>query len=123
MYSTTEHTKEYLNQYGTNEYKDLSNLTISIDDLPSTILVLEPALERNPVPEPDTDPTSRLSLSSLGVHLTCLFCLGLLTCFVSNNLHLLFVGDMGKLSEVCDKKSKVIRSEKTCRWGQKKTWR
>ena len=64
MYSTAEHTEEYLNQYGTNEYKDLSHLTISIDDLPSTVFVPEPDLEPNSVSEPDTDSASRLLLSS-----------------------------------------------------------
>ena len=38
MYCSTELTREYLHQYGTNEYKGLSNLDISIDHLPLTIL-------------------------------------------------------------------------------------
>ena len=64
MYSSTEHTEEYLYQYRTNENKDLSNLTINIDDLPSTILEPEPDFEPNPVPEPDLGSMSRQSLSS-----------------------------------------------------------
>lgn len=64
MYSSTEPTEEYLNQYGTNEYKDLSNIAINIDDLPSTILEPEPNFEPNPVPEPCLGSMSRQSLFS-----------------------------------------------------------
>ena len=64
MYSCYEHIEEYLSQYGTNEYKDFTNLTISIDDLPSTILEPEPGLESQPLSEPDLDSASRLSPSS-----------------------------------------------------------
>ena len=53
MYSSYEHTDEYLSQYGTNEYKDFSSLTISVVDLPSTILDPEPGLEPYPLFEPD----------------------------------------------------------------------
>ena len=53
MYSCYEHTEEYLSQYGTNMNKDLSNLTISLDDLPLTILEPEPGLESHPQSEPD----------------------------------------------------------------------
>lgn len=63
-YSTAEHTEEYLNQYGTNEYKDLSHLTISVDNPPSTMFVSEHDFEPHSVSEPHTDPASRLPLSS-----------------------------------------------------------
>ena len=63
MYSSFEHTEEYLSQYGTNEYKDFSNLTMCIDDLPLTILEHEPDLEFYPLSEPDFDLASRLSPS------------------------------------------------------------
>lgn len=53
-YSTEEHMEEYLNQYGTNEYKNISHITISIDDFPPAVLVSEP----------DISSTSRLPLSS-----------------------------------------------------------
>ena len=64
MYSSFEYIEEYIDRYGTNMYKDFSHLAISIDDLPSPILVPKPGLDHNPVPEPDIDSTSRLSLSS-----------------------------------------------------------
>ena len=62
MYSSYEHTDEYLSQYGTNEYKDFSSLTISVDDLPSTIL--EPDLESYPLSEPDPASALRVLPSS-----------------------------------------------------------
>ena len=64
MYSSFEHIEEYLSQYRPNEYKDFSNLTISIDDLPLTILKPKPGLEFYPLSEPDFDSASRLSPSS-----------------------------------------------------------
>lgn len=64
MYSSTEHTEEYLNQYGTNECKDFSNLVISIDDLLLTILEPEPVLESHPLSELGNDSVSRLLSSS-----------------------------------------------------------
>ena len=52
MYSSYEIMDEYLDQYGTNEYKDFSNLTISVDDFHSTITepesVLGPCLPFEP---------------------------------------------------------------------------
>ena len=53
MYSCYEHTEEYLSQYGTNMNKDLSNLTISLDDLPLNILESEIGLEFHPQSEPE----------------------------------------------------------------------
>lgn len=64
MYSSYEHIDEYLDQYGTNMYKDLSHLAPSVDDLPLLIPVSKPGLDLNPVPELDIDSTSRPSLSS-----------------------------------------------------------
>ena len=64
MYSSYEHTDEYLSQYGTNEYKDFSSLTISVDDLSSTILESEPDLESFPLSEPDPVSEPRLLPSS-----------------------------------------------------------
>lgn len=64
MYSSYEHTDEYLSQYGTNEYKDFLNLTISVDDLPLTILEPEPSLEFRLLSEPGYDSASRLWPSS-----------------------------------------------------------
>ena len=60
MYSSYEHTNEYLSQYEKNEYKDLSGLTISVDDLPSTILEPHPDLEYYPLSEPDLASAPRL---------------------------------------------------------------
>ena len=52
MYSSYEIMDGYLDQYGTNEYKDFSNLTISVDDFHSTITepesVLGPCLPSEP---------------------------------------------------------------------------
>ena len=53
MYNYYEHTEEYLSQYGTNMNKDLSNLTISLDDLSLTILKPEPGLESHTQSEHD----------------------------------------------------------------------
>ena len=53
MYSSYEVMDNYLDQYGTNEYKDLSNITISVDDFPSTVTESELALEPYPQSEPD----------------------------------------------------------------------
>ena len=64
MYSYYEITEEYLDQYGTNEHKDLSNLTNSIDELPLTILEPEPDLDPYQQPEPDNYLASRLLSSS-----------------------------------------------------------
>ena len=53
MYSSYEVMDDYLDQYGTNEYKDLSNLTISVDDFPSAMTEPESVLEPCPPSEPD----------------------------------------------------------------------
>ena len=45
MYSCYEITDEYLDQYGTDVYRDLSNLTFSLSDLPLTICEPEHGLE------------------------------------------------------------------------------
>ena len=55
-----EHTDEYLSQYGTNEYKDFSSLTISVDDLPSTTLEPDLGLESYQLSEPDHASAPRL---------------------------------------------------------------
>ena len=44
MYCSFEHIEEYLDQYGTNLYKDLSLLSLSIDDLGSATPLAEPEL-------------------------------------------------------------------------------
>ena len=64
MYSYYEITEEYLDQYGTNMYKDLSNLTSSIDELPLAILEAEPDLNPYQQSEPESNSTSRLLSSS-----------------------------------------------------------
>ena len=64
MYSCYEITEEYLNQYGTNMYKDLSNLTSSIDELPLAILDPEPNLDPHQESEPDNNLAPRLLSSS-----------------------------------------------------------
>ena len=52
MYSSYEVMDDYLDQYGTNEYKDFSNLTISVDDFHSGMTepesVSEPCLPSEP---------------------------------------------------------------------------
>ena len=53
MYSFYEFTDDYLNQYGTNEYKDFSSLVLSVDDFPSTIPEPDLALEPYSQSEPD----------------------------------------------------------------------
>ena len=53
MYSSFEVMDDYLDQYGTNEYKDLSNLTISVDYFPSIMTEPELALKPHPQSEPD----------------------------------------------------------------------
>ena len=55
---------KYLDQYGMNEYKDFNSLTISVDDLLSTILDPEPGLEPYPLFEPDPVSVSRALPSS-----------------------------------------------------------
>ena len=53
MYSCCEITDEYVDQYGTNVYRDLSDLTFSLSDLPLTILEPEHGLESQFQSEPD----------------------------------------------------------------------
>ena len=64
MYSCHEVTEEYLDLYGTNEYKDPSHLTSSIDELPSTILEPELILDPYPQSEPARNLASRPLSSS-----------------------------------------------------------
>lgn len=42
MYTCHEITDEYLDQYGTNIYKDLSHLTSNVDKLPLAVIDPEP---------------------------------------------------------------------------------
>ena len=64
MYSCYEIYEEYLNQYGTNMFKDLSNLTSSIDELPPAIISLEPVLDLPNHSELEINsPTRQLSFS------------------------------------------------------------
>ena len=82
MYSSYEVTDNYLDQYGTNEYKDFSNLTISVDDFPPTVTEPDLALEPYPQSEPD------LVSPSYDLVPLCLFC----TMFCSSiSLHLTYV--------------------------------
>lgn len=64
MYSCYEIYNEYLNQYGTNMFKDLSHLTSSIDELPIATINLEPVLDFPNHSELEiSSPTRQLSFS------------------------------------------------------------
>ena len=64
MYSCYEIYDEFLDQYGTNIYRDLSHLTSSVDELPIATINLEPALDLPNHSEPEINlPTRQLSFS------------------------------------------------------------
>ena len=64
MSSCYEIYEEYLNQYGSNMSKDLTHLTSSIDELPSSITSFEPELDFLNHPELETSsPIRQLSFS------------------------------------------------------------
>ena len=64
MYSCYEITDEYLDQYGTNIYRDLSHLTSSVDELPLAVINPEPALDPYHQSEPESNSASRLLSSN-----------------------------------------------------------
>ena len=55
MYSSTELTDDFLDQYGTNtnKYKDLCYLTVTPNDFPLTMTEPEPEPTTEPEPVPD----------------------------------------------------------------------
>ena len=53
MYSSYEVSDEFVDQYGTNVYRDMSNLTFSLSDLSLTIREPEHGLESRSRSEPD----------------------------------------------------------------------
>lgn len=110
--------EEYLNQYGTNEYKDLSHITISIDDFPPAMLVSEPGFEPNSVFEHDTDSASRFPLPSKDLNLIFIFRYFSLTCLISDKLYISLVGDMGRLTDAAARKPKNRSKKTTC--GEKR---
>ena len=64
MYSCYKTSDEFLDQYGTNRYRDLSHLTSSIDELPLAITNLEPVLDPLNHSEPEINsPTRQLPFS------------------------------------------------------------
>ena len=64
MYSCYEISEEYLDQYGTNIYRDLSHLTSSVDELPLAITNPDLALDPYHQSKPESDSSSRLLLFS-----------------------------------------------------------
>ena len=64
MYSCYEITDEYLDQYGTNLYRDLTHLTSSIDELPLSVIDPEPVLDPHHQSKPESNSSSRLLSSS-----------------------------------------------------------
>lgn len=64
MYNCYEITNEYIDQYGTNIYKDLSHLTSSVDVLPLAVINPEPMLDPYHQSEPESNSAFRLLSSS-----------------------------------------------------------